>query len=214
MYISFDEFPETDLSKEREACFAAGSNAEKLPAYITTARAEHASNVNALRQTVALFADNAPKRRLHGLVTKRLEQERKWVKHYDACTAEHKKGTQVAELKAKLENQRKEAIKKERSMREDHETALNTLRKTVREEARKEFEAELKAKKKAKKQAKKPWYDWFTRLFSAKTDKEGKPVPAPANTMKAAKPISEMNKQERKLYLAKKLEENRKKQAA
>ena len=168
MYITFDEVPDNTINKEREACFNAGCNGETLAQYITDARTKHQENKSALRRTIDLFDGDAPKRRLHGKVTARLEQERKWVKHYEACINEHKKGTIVAKLKAQLEVSRKDALKKERDMRAKFEHDTEELRKQCRTQYRKEFEDELKAKK--KKKATKHWYDWIVRLFKDKKE--------------------------------------------
>lgn len=203
MYVSFDDFDEVALSKEREACFTSGTNDEKLAQYVTDARTTHSSNVSALRQTIHLFADQEAKRRLHGLVTKRLEQERKWVKHFDACIFEHKKGLTVAKLKTQLEVARKEYAKKEQTLRTKHHVDMEDLRKSCKVEYRKEFDAELKAKKK-KPLPKKHWWDGIAKFFgfNKTVPKNEKPVPAPAVAKTVTETTGPKVVKDREFYLA------------
>lgn len=202
MFMPFDTFSETSLTIERESCFEAGSCGDSLPQNITYSRDKHAANIKALRHTSALFADDEPKRRLHGKVNARLEQEQKWVKHYEHCIAEHKKGMIVAKLKRDVNEAKKEAIKN----RAIFEAKVEETRKQCRIQFRAEFEAELKAKKENRKEAKKPkkgfWsglYDWF----AGKEEEPQKELPKPAPMVtKTAVPTGAMSaRQKREFYM-------------
>lgn len=207
MYIIYDEVPDTVTSKERESCFTSGSNDEKLAQYITDNRSKHFNNVSALRTTIGLFDGDEPKRRLHGKVTARLEQERKWVKHYDICINEHKKGLIIARLKATLETTRKDALKRDRDARADHERKMEELRKHCRVQFRKEWDDEIKAKKKNKKT--KHWYDWIVNLFKDKTDNEENPVtPAKMVAKELVTPGGMSARQKREFYMARRVAAN------
>lgn len=223
-YISFDDFSETALVKEREECFHAGANGEKLAERITNMKESHGKNAASLRHTVSLFSDIEPKKRLHTTITARFEQERKWTKHYDACIAEHKKGQQVYKLKIELDNAKKLAVKKEAEHRAMLATKIEETRKQCRVQHFAEFEAQVKANKEAlKKEAKekaanKPsFFSWLgTKLGFKKEAKKDKPKPAPMVTKQAVHSNSldnkkrefyQQNPEERK----KRLEELRKK---
>jgi len=215
MYVSFDEIPEGELHKEREACYQAGVNGEKLAKYITDKKDEHGKNVSALRSVMAQFASDEPKKRLHTKVKARYEQERKYVKHYEGCAADHKRGAVVFDLKTKMEKAAKEHAAKLRAAHEAHLKAQNELRKVCEVENRKKFEAELAAKKKAKKaKPKKRWYDWALNLFKSKKNDAQKPTPTPSSIMKSVQEMTPEQREQRKLYLIKKQKERNDKKAA
>jgi hypothetical protein len=185
MFVSFDEFPESTLSKELTMCFTAGTNGEKVPQYITDAREKHAAAVSSLKHTANMFADAEPKKRLHGSVNKRLEQERKWVKHFDTCIAEHKKGLIVDKLKKELEKAKQDLVKETKALKDKHEAAKEEVRKACRITFREEWDREaaqkaanLKKEKEeavAKKKAKKAgFWTWLSSPWTKKPDKQDK----------------------------------------
>lgn len=208
-YISFDAFDEADLSKQREACFIGGTNGDTLPTNITSAREEHSANVRSLKHTMTLFERDEPKKRLHGKVAERYEQERKWVKHFDACIAEHKKGLQVSKLKTELKETKDKAAKILSAVNASYAVKLEELRKQCRVQYRAEWDAEAKAKaEKEKKEAKvekkkHTFFGWINNLFAGKPKKktEAKPVPAAALVAKqVVKDGDEAAKKKREFY--------------
>jgi hypothetical protein len=152
MYVSFDEFPEEKLNKERDAMFEAGAAGEKLPGYINAAKDTHSKNISAMYTTLALFEGDELKKRPRLGLTKRIEQERKWVKHFEACIGEFKKGTQVAKAKEETEKAKEKGEKKEKQIRKEYEERMAALRKelyvTLRAKFREEWDKENKPKKK------------------------------------------------------------------
>lgn len=220
-YTSFDEFSKEALHKEREACFTAGSSGEKLAQYITDAKDRHSKNVGSLKHTVFLFAGDEPKRRLHGKVSSRLEQEQKWVTHYATCAAEHKKGEQIHKLKMELVEYKKTVAAKEQALRKQHLENLEETRKQCRIQYRAEFEAEQKSKKEEADKAneesaskKQGLFGWLKGLFSRKPKaKVDKPKPAPMTAKSAVEIAKGLDPVQRREFLMKKLEENRAKRA-
>lgn len=92
MYIPFDKYTDEHHAQEVKRCFHYGVINERVPQSILDSHTVHRKNAGALEQTLVIFNDMPDKRPMIVMLKKRLEQERLWIKHYEACFAAHKKG--------------------------------------------------------------------------------------------------------------------------
>lgn len=141
-YVSYDDYGEEKLRREQEAAYEAGVLGEKTPHNLTSGKERHTTNATELRGTLRQFTAEDFKKRLHGTIAKRLEQELKWLKHYECCLAEHKKGLVVDKLKKDMVELRKNYMKKEQGIRTQVEQRIDEARK----ERYKDLEARVRRK--------------------------------------------------------------------
>lgn len=141
-YVSYDNYGEEKLQKERDAAYEAGVLGEKTPHNLTSGKERHETNVTELRGVLRQFSAEDFKNKLHGKIAERLEQERKWLKHYELCLAEYKKGLAVDKLKKDMLEMRKNAAKKEQALRAQVEQRIEEVRK----ERYKDLEARARRK--------------------------------------------------------------------
>lgn len=207
MYISYDTFSPEDLRKERDSMFTVGTAGDKLPQYIDNKKAEHTKNIQNLQATIGLFKDDELKPRHLSRMEKRVEQEKKWAKHYDECITEYKKGLQVAKVKAEVEAVKKAASKKEHEVRAEYEKKLVNLRKERWENIRIKLRAEWEEEQK-KLIVKRNFWQRLAYLFEGDKD----PPPKKADP-KEDKQETEQKKPEPKkvqLFMVKKADDKKK----
>lgn len=89
---TFDRVDEKELKKQLDAAYHAGLSGKDKVEANDAARTKSAANITALNRTLELFADLNPSRSLVKLSRERLEQEQKWLAHYDKCIERTKQG--------------------------------------------------------------------------------------------------------------------------
>lgn len=95
MYIAFEASNKEKRQDELDLCYRYGLAGERVPQSILDARLRHHKNVGALEQTLVIFMDETRRRMLHGRLTERLKNERKWLDHFTACINNHKRGREL-----------------------------------------------------------------------------------------------------------------------
>lgn len=128
-YVSYDEYGADKLQREMDSAYVAGAQGEKVPHVFTSGKERHEENVKVLKGTLRQFSGEDFKRRLHGKVADRLEQEIKWLAHYDRCIAEHKKGTGVDKLNKEILALRKKHVESQKALRIENEKRIDEVRK-------------------------------------------------------------------------------------
>ncbi len=141
-YVSYDEYGEDKLQQERDAAYEAGVQGEKTLHNVTAGIERHKTNVNDLVGTLRQLSSEDFKQKLHGKLAERLEQERKWLRHFERCLTEHKRGLAVDKLKKDMVEFRKNALKKEQALRVQVEQRIDEVRK----ERYKDLEARVRRK--------------------------------------------------------------------
>lgn len=91
-YVSYDKANKEKLRKQLEDCRGRGVLGDQVDPKVVKARLEHVKNVIDLQHVDRMFhnlrADGGFRRKL----AERIAEERRWVKHYDDCLVEYRKG--------------------------------------------------------------------------------------------------------------------------
>lgn len=91
-YQEFDKFPFEARKRQIEACFRQGVMLEPMSKAMLENAESHKKNAEALERVLDIFSDAPPRRRSILRMKERLENEKRWVKHYEECEAQHKNG--------------------------------------------------------------------------------------------------------------------------
>lgn len=89
---TFDRADEKELKAQLSTAYQAGLDGKEKVESTDALRTKTASNIAALNRTLELFPDLNPTRSLVRLSRERLDQEQKWLAHYDKCIENTKRG--------------------------------------------------------------------------------------------------------------------------
>lgn len=92
MYVTYDKYDQKKLAEQISACFNLGVVGERIPQHILDSRTKCVKDLYAMEQTKVIFMDLGEHRNIHKQLDARIKEHRIWLKHWDKCFAEHKRG--------------------------------------------------------------------------------------------------------------------------
>lgn len=91
-HLTYDHADQKELKNQINAAYQAGIGGKEKNESIEALKATATANITALNRTLEMFADLNPSRTLVRLSREKLDQEQKWLAHYNKCIENTKRG--------------------------------------------------------------------------------------------------------------------------
>lgn len=117
-HLTYKNADEKDLKKQIADAYHVGMSGKEKNEPIEAAKTKTVTNINSLNRTLEMFADLNPSRSLVRLSREKLDQEQKWLAHYEKCIEQTKRG--YAQLKINAKGLEEEAFAAGKADMEKH----------------------------------------------------------------------------------------------
>lgn len=117
-HLTYDHADQKELKNQINAAYQVGMGGKEKNESIEALKATATANITALNRTLEMFADLNPSRTLVRLSREKLDQEQKWLAHYNKCIDNTKRG--FAQLKINAKGLEEEAFAAGKADMEKH----------------------------------------------------------------------------------------------